>query len=71
MKKKSTIIFVMLCASSLLLLAGCATAHTYIVPADQTVHLLRAGQTFTATNDVWLVPPKVLSDLIIKAQGAK
>lgn len=36
--------------------SGCAT-RLAVIPADKEAKFLRAGQTFTATNDVWLVPP--------------
>lgn len=53
----------LLTASLLIHCAGCRSA-TVIIPADREVKFLRAGQTFTATNDVWLVPPARMQEIL-------
>lgn len=37
--------------------SGCATRRLTVIPSDKEAGFLKAGQAFTATNDVWLVPP--------------
>lgn len=35
-----------------------------IIPADREVKFLRAGQSYTASNDVWIVPPARMQEIL-------
>lgn len=45
--------------------SGCR-APIVLIPSDKTVSLLKAGQSFTASNDVYLVPPARLQEILHK-----
>jgi hypothetical protein len=50
-------------ASSTTIWSGCKT-QPLVLPADKVVTLLRAGQTLKATNDVYLVPPARMQEIL-------
>jgi hypothetical protein len=50
-------------ASLMLILSGCQTPPL-VIPADKVVTLLKAGQSFRATNDVYLVPPARMQEIL-------
>lgn len=42
---------------------GCRT-RLVVLPSDRTIQFLPKGETFTATNDTYLVPPALMRDLV-------
>lgn len=43
--------------------AGCRP-RLVVIPADKAVTLLRKGATYTAPNDVYLVPPARMQEIL-------
>lgn len=55
---------------SLVCATGCGllSRKVVVIPADKQVRYLKAGQTYTATNDTYLVPPARMQE-ILRALG--
>lgn len=48
-----------------MIVSGCQGRKILVViPSDKEISLLRAGQTLTASNDVWLVPPARMQEIM-------
>lgn len=50
--------------ASLSLCCGCAHSPILVIPADREVRLLPAGRSYTATHDVYLVPPARMQEIL-------
>ena len=61
--RAGALVWMMLIAS---LLTGCALLkrRVLVLPADRHISYLEAGQTYTATNATYLVPPVLMQEML-------